>query len=120
MEKWLTEVEALAQRKAPEYPSLDEAAQRLRRRNHRLNPELALRLARWGMKPTPKGKWVWKFDPLHRTAAPHPFYTPHALEFLRPKMGIGAQLILSGSCLGLLKARYCDENLNLEQNLLPY
>lgn len=83
MEKWLTEVRALAQRKASEYPSLEEAAQRLRRRNHRLNPELALRLARWGMKQTPKGKWVWKFDSLHRTAAPQPFYTAQALEFLR-------------------------------------
>ena len=31
-------------------------------------PNLALDLARAGMKQNDKGKWVWKFDPLHRTA----------------------------------------------------
>ncbi|HME62949.1 MAG TPA: alpha/beta hydrolase, partial [Candidatus Binatia bacterium] len=30
-----------------------------------------------------KGKWIWKFDPLHRTAAPQPFYAAQALEFFR-------------------------------------
>ena len=44
---------------------------------------MALDLARAAMKQNNKGKWVWKFDPLHRTAAPQPFYTAQALEFLR-------------------------------------
>ena len=35
------------------------------------------------MKQNEKGKWVWKFDPLHRTASPQPFYTAQALEFFR-------------------------------------
>jgi pimeloyl-ACP methyl ester carboxylesterase len=35
------------------------------------------------MKQNPEGKWVWKFDPLHRTAAPQPFYSAQAIEFLR-------------------------------------
>ncbi len=26
---------------------------------------------------------MWKFDPLHRTTAPQPFYLEQALEFLR-------------------------------------
>lgn len=35
------------------------------------------------MKQTSDGKWAWKFDPLHRTASPQPFYTAQAVEFLR-------------------------------------
>ncbi|OGQ81213.1 MAG: hypothetical protein A3F90_13770 [Deltaproteobacteria bacterium RIFCSPLOWO2_12_FULL_60_19] len=35
------------------------------------------------MKQRDNGKWVWKFDPLHRTVAPQPFYSGQALEFLR-------------------------------------
>jgi pimeloyl-ACP methyl ester carboxylesterase len=45
--------------------------------------ELALHLARSGMKQASAGKWVWKFDPLHRTTAPQPFYAAQAIEFLR-------------------------------------
>lgn len=83
MEKWLSEVKALEQRRTPGYSSLEEAAQRLRRTNPRLKPDLALHLAKWGMKQRPDGKWAWKFDPLHRTTAPQPFYTGQALAFLR-------------------------------------
>jgi pimeloyl-ACP methyl ester carboxylesterase len=35
------------------------------------------------MRQNTSGKWVWKFDPLHRTTAPQPFYTEQAFEFLR-------------------------------------
>jgi pimeloyl-ACP methyl ester carboxylesterase len=35
------------------------------------------------MRRDETGKWRWKFDPLHRTTAPQPFYTAQALEFLR-------------------------------------
>ncbi len=83
MEKWLAEVSALPQKKSVEYATLEQAAERLRRKNPRLKPELALNLARWGMKRAESGKWVWKFDPLHRTAAPQPFYSGQAMEFLR-------------------------------------
>lgn len=83
VEKWISEMKALEKRRSREYPSLEEAAQRLRRKNPRLQPGLALRLARWGMRQTAKGKWVWKFDPLHRTTSPQPFYTGQAVEFFR-------------------------------------
>lgn len=83
MEKWLAEVNTLAQRRVREYSSLESAAQRLRRTDPRLKPELALRLAKWGMKQNESGKWTWKFDPLHRTVSPQPFYTGQALEFFR-------------------------------------
>jgi pimeloyl-ACP methyl ester carboxylesterase len=83
MARWLVEVKALRQRKVVEYPSLEEAAGRLRRKNPRLKPALALELARSGMKQIANGKWVWKFDPLHRTVAPQPFYSVQAVEFFR-------------------------------------
>ncbi len=83
MQKWLAEVTASGRGRRHEYSTVETAAKRLRRTNSRLKPELALRLAQWGMKPTKDGKWVWKFDPLHRTTAPQPFYLGQALEFFR-------------------------------------
>jgi len=83
MERWLAEVKALSHRKIVEYATLEKAAERLRRKNPRLKPGLALELACSGMKQTEGGKWVWKFDPLHRTAAPQPFYSRQAVEFFR-------------------------------------
>lgn len=83
MKKWLSEVKTLRHKRTAEYSALEEAAQRLRRTNPRLKQELALRLAQWGMKRRPDGKWVWKFDPLHRTTAPQLFYTGQAVEFFR-------------------------------------
>jgi pimeloyl-ACP methyl ester carboxylesterase len=55
----------------------------MRRKNPRLNPELAVELARSAMRRLENGSWVWKFDPLHRTAAPQPFYSRQAIEFFR-------------------------------------
>ncbi len=83
MEKCLSEVRALGRGMHLEYSTLEAAAKRLRRKNPRLKPELALHLARWGMRETENGKWIWKFDPLHRTTAPQPFYLEQALEFFR-------------------------------------
>lgn len=83
MERWITEVKLLPHRKIVEYTSLEVAADRLRRKNPRLKRELALELARTGMRRIENGSWVWKFDPLHRTAAPQPFYSGQAVEFFR-------------------------------------
>lgn len=82
MERWIGEVKGLGQRKIVEYATLEEAAKRLRKKNPRLKPELALELARSGMKQKNR-KWIWKFDPLHRTVAPQPFYSGQAVEFFR-------------------------------------
>ena len=35
------------------------------------------------MRRTDNEKWVWKFDPLHRTTSPQPFYAEQAIEFYR-------------------------------------
>ncbi len=82
MGKWIAEVQRIGHKRPVEYSNLEKGAQRLRRNNPRLNPDLALHLARNGMKQTTGGQWVWKFDPLHRTTSPQPFYTEQALQFL--------------------------------------
>ena len=83
MEKWITELHERGRHHFREYASVEAGAVQLQHTNPRLKGELALDLARAGMKPTLKGKWVWKFDPLHRTTAPQPFYSAQAIEFLQ-------------------------------------
>jgi pimeloyl-ACP methyl ester carboxylesterase len=83
MERWIAEVKKLEQSKPREYGSLEEAARRLQRSNPRLQPELALHLARHGMRQTERRKWTWKFDPLHRTTSPQPFYSGQAIVYFR-------------------------------------
>lgn len=83
MEKWITELHERGRRHFREYTSLAAGASQLRQTNPRLSENKALEIARAAMKQNDRGKWVWKFDPLHRTTAPQPFYTAQALEFLR-------------------------------------
>ena len=83
MEKWIAEVRERGRRHFREYTSVEAGAAQLRQTNPRLSETSALDSARFAMKQNDRGKWVWKFDPLHRTAAPQPFYTAQALEFLR-------------------------------------
>jgi pimeloyl-ACP methyl ester carboxylesterase len=83
MQKWITEQHERGRRHFREYTSVAAGASQLRQTNPRLSETTALEIARAAMKQTVGGKWVWKFDPLHRTTAPQPFYTAQALEFLR-------------------------------------
>jgi pimeloyl-ACP methyl ester carboxylesterase len=83
MEKWISELHERGRRHFREYTSLAAGASQLRQTNPRLSENTALEIARAAMKQNDRGKWIWKFDPLHRTAAPQPFYTAQALEFLR-------------------------------------
>lgn len=83
MEKWINEVHERGRRHFREYAGIEAGAAQLRQTNPRLPRARAIELARAGMKQNESGQWVWKFDPLHRTAAPQPFYTAQALEFLR-------------------------------------
>jgi len=83
MEKWIAEVNQRGRKHFRQYSSIRAGAEQLRQTNPRLDAELALHLARSGMKQSSTGKWVWKFDPLHRTTAPQPFYAAQAIEFLR-------------------------------------
>ena len=83
MATWISEVHQRGRNHFRLYTSVEAGARQLRQTNPRLTAAAALDLARAGMKLNRAGKWLWKFDPLHRTAAPQPFYTAQALEFLR-------------------------------------
>jgi pimeloyl-ACP methyl ester carboxylesterase len=83
MEKWITELHDRGRNHFRQYTSAEAGAKQLQQTNPRLSSELALDLARSGMRQNAKGKWVWKFDPLHRTTSPQPFYSAQAIEFLR-------------------------------------
>jgi pimeloyl-ACP methyl ester carboxylesterase len=83
MAGWIGELHQRGRNHFREYTSVEAGAHQLRQTNPRLKKEFAVDLARAGMKQNDNGKWVWKFDPLHRTASPQPFYTAQALEFFR-------------------------------------
>lgn len=83
MEQWIGEVNQRGRHHFRQYSSIEAGASQLCQTNPRLSASFALDLARAAMKLHDKGKWIWKFDPLHRTAAPQPFYTDQAVEFLR-------------------------------------
>jgi pimeloyl-ACP methyl ester carboxylesterase len=83
MEKWITELRERGRNHFREYPSPEAGAKQLQHTNPHLSSALALNLAHSGMKQNAKSRWVWKFDPLHRTTSPQPFYSAQALEFLR-------------------------------------
>ena len=83
MQKWISELHERGRDHFREYPTIEAGARQLQRTNSRLDERLAVELARAGMKQNARGKWIWKFDPLHRTTAPQPFYSFQAIEFLR-------------------------------------
>lgn len=81
--QWIGEIRQRGRNHFRNYTSIAAGAAQLRQSNARLRESFANQLAQAAMKQTGDGKWVWKFDPLHRTAAPQPFYTAQAVEFLR-------------------------------------
>jgi pimeloyl-ACP methyl ester carboxylesterase len=83
MAGWIDELHGRGRNHFREYTSTEAGANQLRQTNPRLSKDFAAALAEAGMRQNQRGKWVWKFDPLHRTAAPQPFYTRQALEFLK-------------------------------------
>ena len=79
--QWLKEVPAVED--GAGYASLEYTADRLRRAYPRLTEERARHLVHHGMRRMETGAWQWKFDPLHRTTLPQPFYVEQFREFLR-------------------------------------
>ncbi|MGH7788984.1 MAG: alpha/beta fold hydrolase [Candidatus Binatia bacterium] len=62
--------------------TLAAASDRLRQRYPRLSPEALALLAEHGTRAVDGGR-QWKFDPLHQTRSPQPFYTAQARPFWR-------------------------------------
>jgi pimeloyl-ACP methyl ester carboxylesterase len=77
---WITDLERVARGERRDQ-TLDEAAAKLRR-FFPLTDEISLHLARHGTKPSGEdGRVVWKWDPLHATRSPQPFYMAQARTF---------------------------------------
>ena len=83
MEQWIGEIRQRGRNHFREYSSVEAGARQLRQTNPRLQESFACSLAQAAMRQTASSTWVWKFDPLHRTTSPQPFYTAQAVEFLR-------------------------------------
>jgi pimeloyl-ACP methyl ester carboxylesterase len=80
--EWLADLERAAAR--PRSPlSLDDATARLRERFPRFPAAAARRMAEHGTRPDGNGGRVWKFDPLHQTRTPQPYYVAQARAFWR-------------------------------------
>jgi pimeloyl-ACP methyl ester carboxylesterase len=69
-------------RRATNGRSTTEAVRRLRERFPRFSPEVARHMAVHGTRKR-AGRQVWKFDPLHQTSTPQPYYVAQARAFWR-------------------------------------
>ncbi|MFO0723224.1 MAG: alpha/beta hydrolase [Myxococcota bacterium] len=66
--------DAAARRRARKpMPSVEEAAERIRRTNPRVSSARALEIAGYGTEPHEGGGVVWRFDPLHKTPGGRPY-----------------------------------------------
>jgi pimeloyl-ACP methyl ester carboxylesterase len=78
---WLADLDRLAGR-ARVTVTLAEATARLRERFPRFSDPVAAHMALHGTRAE-NGARVWKFDPLHQTTAPTPYYVRQARPFWR-------------------------------------
>ncbi len=75
IEAWRT-----ARAKVRPMPSIEEAMRRLRKHDDKLDEAQARRFAELGTRKI-EGGYVWKHDPLHRTAGPHAFRLDVAIKY---------------------------------------
>lgn len=88
---WIEELEAAARPRAPragrEPLTLERATRRLAERFPLWPPEVARHMALHGTRPAgagaAAGERAWRFDPLHRTRSPQPYYVAQARSFWR-------------------------------------
>ncbi len=71
MSRWIEQLQRIAGQEPSAFKAVEEAAQRLSGRNKRLTPELALHLARHGVRQHADGLYRWKFDHYQRARAPY-------------------------------------------------
>ncbi len=82
MKGWIEGVRGARSRKARPLADVEEAAKRLQSYNPRITVAFARHLAVQGTRQAGnRGGRVWKFDPLHRTRGPQPFYLEQARAF---------------------------------------
>jgi pimeloyl-ACP methyl ester carboxylesterase len=76
---WLGDLRRNAARPARRL-TLEEAIERLRERFPRFSAEVARHMAEWGTRADGEAR-AWKFDPLHQTQSPQPYYVAQARAF---------------------------------------
>jgi pimeloyl-ACP methyl ester carboxylesterase len=76
---WLRDLERVATRPRRSL-TLAEATERLRERQPHFSVDIAQHMAEWGTRREGAER-VWKFDPLHQTQAPQPYYVAQARAF---------------------------------------
>jgi pimeloyl-ACP methyl ester carboxylesterase len=76
---WLADLDKVAARESAVL-TLDEATARLRERFPHFPPDVAAHMARHGTRGD-DGRRTWKFDPLHQTTAPTPYYVAQSHAF---------------------------------------
>lgn len=79
--QWLRDLERIDHRPGRAL-TLEEATQRVRQRFPRFTERIARHVAEFGSREH-NGKRFWKFDPLHQTTAPQPYYVAQAQAFWR-------------------------------------
>jgi pimeloyl-ACP methyl ester carboxylesterase len=82
MSRWISGVRRVRSKFSYPMSDVKEAAERLKSYNPRLSESFAHHLAATGTRAAADGKGlVWKFDPVHRTRGPQPFYLEQARAF---------------------------------------
>lgn len=82
MAGWISGVRDARSKTGRPFSGVEEAAERLRQFNPMISEAFAGHLAVHGTKETDNGDGiVWKFDPVHRTRGPQPFYLEQARAF---------------------------------------
>jgi pimeloyl-ACP methyl ester carboxylesterase len=79
--QWLRDLERIDHRPVGRALTLEEATERLRQ-NFPLPEKVARHIAKFGTREH-NGKRFWKFDPLHQTTSPQPYYLSQAQAFWR-------------------------------------
>ena len=78
---WISDLERAGARE-PRTLTLEEATRRLAERFPLWSPEVAHHMALHGTRPVGSdGSRAWRFDPLHTTKSPQPFYVEQARAF---------------------------------------
>jgi pimeloyl-ACP methyl ester carboxylesterase len=73
MDMWISRMQDLAGRQPRRYPSLDDAAKRMREANTHLSAEQARHLTIHGVARNEDGTYSWKFDNYVRALGPYQF-----------------------------------------------
>jgi len=83
MRKWIEDMRALATKPQRPLRSREEALARLAQNHSTVPLEMLAKRVDDLLEERPSGELVWRFDPLHRTLSPSPFFVASYKEFAK-------------------------------------